>query len=172
MKSRQLLLLILVTAGCVTIPEFGDAPAIYYNGISQSTEVDASGKKIKERVTVMIDFEDGDGDLGASPEEYSDPVFRARYGNRGNYELVTVTRALDGTWSERIADVDSAKWMPLLKPTKTKGPIKGKLDFNAYWPYGNSTQPIEIKYKVRIRDRALNVSNQIETDVITVPGYR
>ena len=110
--------------------------------------------------------------MGTSAEERSDPAFLTQYGKWGNYELVTATKGIDGQWSERILTLDSVKWMPLLKSKEIKGPIKGSLDLNFDRAYGNSTVPVDVKFKVKIRDRSLNVSNQIETDIINVPGYR
>lgn len=162
----------IALASCVDIPDFSDTPQIFYNGIDQSTETDSSGRKIRENVVITVDFEDGDGDLGASSEERSDPAFTAPYGNWGNYELVTARKGANGQWTESILAGDSLKWMPILKPDSKAGPIKGKLDLNTSFLYGNSTVPITLKFKVRIRDRALRVSNQIETDSVVVPGYR
>ena len=162
----------LALASCVDIPDFSDTPQIFYNGVDQSTETDSSGKKIRENVVITVDFEDGDGDLGASSEERSNPEFTARYGSWGNYELVTARKGTNGQWTESILAGDSLKWMPILKPDAKPGPIKGKLDLNTSFLYGNSTVPITLKFKVRIRDRALRVSNQIETDSVVVPGYR
>ncbi|CAG4993112.1 hypothetical protein DYBT9275_01105 [Dyadobacter sp. CECT 9275] len=163
----------VVLASCVDIPDYDNTPKIYYNGVDHYTETDESTGQRKETVIITIDFEDGDGDLGASPAEISNPDFKAPYGSWGNYELVTARKNIDGTWSESILALDQEKWMPILKPDGKPGPIKGKLDLNTGGnPYTNSTVPITFKFKVRIRDRALRVSNQIETDTVILPGYR
>ncbi len=165
-------LFLVVLSGCVEIPKYDDTPVIYYNGVDQYTEIDDNNKKVRENILITINFEDGDGDLGASSAERLDEAFTARYGNWGNYELVTVRKNLDGTWTESILSEDQVKWLPLLKPDGKSGPLKGKLDLAVSYLYANSTVPITLKYKVRIRDRALRVSNQIETDTVSVPGYR
>lgn len=158
---------------CVPTPDFDSVPRIEYASIDQSTETDpVTGKKLRENVVITVTFEDKDGDLGATADERSDENFNSVYGKRGNYELVTLTKNTDGSWDERILSSDSVMWMPILKPDGRTGPIKGKLDYELKRPYGNSSIDIEQKYKVRIRDRALNYSNQVETDIVTVPGYR
>ena len=181
MKFKILSFLIsgIAVASCVDIPDFSSTPKIYYNGISQSTELDSSGRRVRENVVITIDFEDGDGDLGATAEERGDANFVAGYRNlsnwglSGNYELVTMRKLPNGTWTESILPGDSVKWMPILKRDGKPGPIKGKLDLNASFLYGNTTVPTTIKYKVRIVDRALHVSNQSpETDTIVVPVFR
>ena len=169
----------IVLASCVDIPDFSDTPKIYYNGVDQNTETDSSGKKIRENVIITIDFEDGNGDLGASAEERSDNNFTQPYkqlagwGYTGNYELVTMRKETDGSWSESVLAGDSVKWMPMLKPDGKPGPIKGKIDLNTSFLYGNSTVPVTLKFKVRIIDRALHISNRTpETDSVVVPAYR
>ncbi|MCF2487870.1 hypothetical protein [Dyadobacter sp. CY347] len=160
-------------AACVPAPDFDSVPRIEYSAIDQSTETDPlTGKKLRENIVITVTFEDKDGDLGATADERSDETFQSIYGKRGNYELVTFTKNPDGSWDERILSSDSTMWMPILKPDGKAGPIKGKLDYELRRPYGNSSVDIEQKYKVRIRDRALHYSNQVETDIITVPGYR
>ena len=172
MKVKISLFFILAGAalGCVDIPDFDDAPKIYYSGVSQyTTESETTGKKDREYVTITIDFEDGNGDLGATSQELMDSSFLDPYGDWGNYELITLQKTENGTWIEINKDDNRYKWMPNLKPDGKQGPIKGKLDFNANFPYFNSGVMRYVKFKVRIRDRALHVSNQIETDSILVP---
>lgn len=173
------ILLAFASARCVDIPDFSDTPVIYYNGISQYTQVDSvdgapSGET--EIVTITIDFEDGDGDLGATNAEVQDTlVFTKQYKNapgwnlEGNYELVTMIKQKNGSWSESILDGDKFKFFPRLKLDGKAGPIKGKLDLNARFLKSRSTVPTTVKYKVRIIDRALRVSNQITTDTVVVP---
>ena len=74
MKLKILLFLITAVglASCVDIPDFDDTPRIFYNSIDTQTELDENGKKVQENITVTIDFEDGDGDLGASDAEIAD----------------------------------------------------------------------------------------------------
>jgi len=175
MQSKVSLFIILAATalGCVDIPDFDNTPKIYYNGVDQSTEInDSTGKKIRENVVITIDFEDGDGDLGATDAERSDPAFTAPYEPWGNYELVTARKGADGKWTESILAEDQYKWMPILKPDGKAGPLKGTVDLNASFLYGTSTVPVYVRFKVRIRDRALHISNQIQTDSIQVPGYR
>lgn len=171
LKVSLFVVFAVAAAGCVDIPNFDDTPVIYYNGIDHFPEENDAGKKERENVIITIDFEDGNGDLGTSSEERSDSSFTEPYGNWGNYELVTARRGRDGKWTESILTDDQFKWMPILKPDGKPGPIKGKLDLETSFPYGDNTVPIWVRFKVRIRDRALHVSNQIQTDSIQVPGY-
>lgn len=176
LKVSLFILLAVASTGCVDIPDFSDTPKIYYNGISQETRMDTVNTIPQEAevLTVTIDFEDGDGDLGATPQEYNNEDFTAGYektqgwGLAANYELITMIKQKDSTWSETIMPADSFKWFPLLKVDGKAGPIKGKLDMNARFRKLNSAVPTKLKFKVRVIDRAHRISNQIETDEVSV----
>ncbi|MHA4738749.1 hypothetical protein [Dyadobacter sp. MSC1_007] len=182
MKLKLSLFIILAAAAfsCVDIPDFDDTPKIYYNGVDQTTIIDTvSGKEQKtELVTLTINFEDGDGDLGASSDDIQDTEFTKRYTNvpgwnlEANYELVTMIKQKDSTWVETIMPGDSFKFFPLLKLDGKSGPIKGKLDLNARFSYLNSAVMTKVKFKIRIIDRAFRISNQVETDEVTVPIWK
>lgn len=182
MKLKLSLFIILAAAafGCVDIPDFDDTPKIYYNGVDQTTIIDTvSGKEQKtELVTLTINFEDGDGDLGASSDDIQDTEFTQRYVKvpgwnlEANYELITMIKQKDSTWVETIMPGDSFKFFPLLKLDGKSGPIKGKLDLNARFSYLNSAVMTKVKFKIRIIDRAFRISNQVETDEVTVPIWK
>ncbi|MGV3602513.1 MAG: hypothetical protein ACO1N1_14975 [Dyadobacter fermentans] len=177
LKVSLFILLAAVSAGCVDIPDFSDTPKIYYNGISQEVRVDTilGVPQEAEVVTVTIDFEDGDGDLGASSAEVQDSTnFTKKYkevpgwGLEANYELVTMIQQRDSSWTESVLQGDRNKFFPLLKTDGKAGPIKGKLDMNARFRRLDTAVPTKIKFKVRIMDRGFRISNQIETDPVTV----
>ncbi|SEJ13141.1 hypothetical protein SAMN05216327_106241 [Dyadobacter sp. SG02] len=179
LKVSLFILLAVASASCVDIPDFDDTPWIDYNGISQETRIDTvngAPQGETEVVTITVDFTDGDGDLGATNAEVQDTVgFTKQYKKapnwnlEANYELVTMIKRKDGSWSETIMSGDSFKFFPRLKLDGKAGPIKGKLDFNARFLKSRSTVPTTVKFKVRIIDRAFRVSNQEETDTIVVP---
>ncbi len=177
MKLKVSLFLLLgVAAGCVDIPDFSDTPVIYYYGVSQRTEFDTISQGEIEIATVTIDFEDGDGDLGASAAEVQDREnFTKQYMNapgwnlEANYELVTMIKRKNGSWSETIMPGDSFKFFQRLKLDGKSGPIKGTLDMNARFLKSRSTVPTWVKFKVRIMDRAFHFSDQITTDSLLLP---
>ena len=60
----------------------------------------------------------------------------------------------------------------LLKGSKKNNrvsPIEGVLDYSTIFYYGRNKKMNVVKFKIRIRDRALNVSNVIESDTISIP---
>ena len=180
MKFKILFLIVSAAAlaSCVDIPDFSSTPAIYYNGIDQYTESDSSSGKLQETevVVITIDFEDGDGDLGISKDQLQNVEVTKRYLNapnwnlEANYELITMKKQKNGTWTESILTGDQFKFFYDLKPDGKPGPIKGKLDLYVRFLKSASAVPTTLKFKVRIIDRALHISNQItETDEIVVP---
>ncbi|MEO6284662.1 MAG: hypothetical protein ABIN80_12050 [Dyadobacter sp.] len=187
LKVSLFLILAVASAGCVDIPDFDDTPKIYYNGIDQYTETDTVSGKVQktEYVTITVDFEDGDGDLGASAEDLNSKdttnnSFVKRYekvpgwGLPANYELVTMRMNKDSSWSETVLPGDTFKFFPILKPDGKPGPIKGKLDLVVNYRYLTSAVLSKLRFKVRIIDRAFHISNQIEIpviDAVTVPVY-
>lgn len=164
--------LTIAFAGCNPTPDFDSIPKIEYAGISKTEQTDPVSGKKSDRVTVTVSFQDKEGDLGAAVSEYNDPAFISQYDDWGNYELITVIKELNGELTEMVFTEDKPKWFPVMKTDKGTGAIKGKLDLNFDRRRGNSMVMIEQKFKIRIRDRALHYSNQIETDFITLPGYR
>ncbi|MEZ4901101.1 MAG: hypothetical protein R2822_04755 [Spirosomataceae bacterium] len=56
-----------------------------------------------------------------------------------------------------------------MKPDRKKGPIEGKLDYAVYFPYSRNAVLSTVKFQIRVRDRALNISNMVETDTLSVP---
>ena len=155
----------MALASCVDIPDFDDTPKIYYNSVDHYTDTSALGNKV-EKIIISVDFEDGDGDLGASEAERAN--LQKYADGKGNYELITCTFE-NNVWVERFSSLDSNKFFPELKPDGKSGPIKGRLDLNTEAPYSNSAKLVLHKWKVRIRDRSLRFSNQIMTDSILVP---
>ncbi|REA57633.1 hypothetical protein DSL64_23120 [Dyadobacter luteus] len=190
-KLPAFLLSAAALSGCVDIPDFDNAPKIYYNGVSQYTEVDTlnpgTGAEVIQRrevVVVSVRFEDGDGDLGVDPidlqGERGEELRRAYtnvpgWGIPANYEVTVLTQRTDGSWEERVFAEDNANFFPVLKPDGKPGPIKGILDMNIDNNYSNSTVMRKRRYKVRIIDRAFNISEQVvipEGDEVTVPTPR
>ncbi|SEI60526.1 hypothetical protein SAMN04487995_1612 [Dyadobacter koreensis] len=155
----------VLVASCVDLPEFNDTPKIYYNSIDHYPDTNSLGNKV-EKIIISIDFEDGNGDLGASEAERNNSVKYAD--GKGNYELITCTFE-NNMWVERFSSLDHNKFFPELKPDGKSAPIKGKLDLNTEAPFSNSANLVLHKWKIRIRDRSLKFSNQVVTDSILIP---
>ncbi|HEV7380050.1 MAG TPA: hypothetical protein VGN64_09670 [Dyadobacter sp.] len=187
-KLPAFLLSAVAISACVDIPDFSDTPTIYYNSLSQFTQIDtidagtpAAYVTRSEMVVLSIRFEDGDGDLGVSVQDVQNPAVPAAYANvpgwgkPANFEVVTMTKQPNGSWQERVFPADSTQMFPVLKPDGKPGPIKGVLDMYISHPITNSQTMATRRYKVRVIDRAYHISNQVEVpeiDAVTVPILR
>lgn len=163
------LFLILGLASCIDTPNFDDTPSIQYNSIDKYTIFDSFSQVQKDTVIITIDFEDGDGDIGAPMEVRKDTLPPdGKYQEWGDYRLRQFRKDNKGNFVELNFSVDKYKWIPVLKPDGKPGPIKGKLDLGVDYLHANGQKPTTVKFKVQIRDRALRVSNEIETDTVSV----
>ena len=157
--------------GCIKAPEYANEPKpqIEFLSVTNFTVPDpfSGPRALKDSVSLTIGFKDGDGNLGfdRKTEKREDPI----YGTWGNYELRTFKKV--GTRFEEITSpINSKLFFPTLRPSGEKaGPIEGKLDFSQTFFRSNTARIQPIKFMIRIRDRANNVSNVVESDTISVP---
>lgn len=178
--QRQLIQPFLVLAGilltvsaCFNEPDYSKTPEIGFEGIVKYT-LEAGrgvGQGRRDSVVATISFRDGDGDLG---EDTGDTTrIRQLFADQpwANYELRTF-QLENGRFTELILPANFKLFFPRLTKEGQKGAIDGTLDFSQKFFYqtGQSGYKIvPVKFQIRIRDRAFNVSNVIETDTIMVP---
>jgi hypothetical protein len=161
----MVLMLTISTIGCFEPPNYSETPEIQFNNIDKYTTNDAFSGSKRDSVILTIDFKDGNGDLGEDAAGRS----KGEYNAWGNYQLRTFKR-IEGNKFEEVAQAANNKiFFPDLRPDRKKGPLEGKLDYSLYFPYSRSAKLTVVKFRIRIRDRALNLSNEIETDTISVP---
>ncbi|WP_428667158.1 hypothetical protein [Runella sp.] len=127
--------------------------------------IEPFSKSKQDSVVITIDFKDGDGDLGESTDNRGN----ANYNIWGNYELRTFKKVSGNKFEEVILAANAKLFFPVLKPDRKKGPIEGKLDYAVYFPYSKNAKLTTVKFQIRVRDRALNVSNAVESDTLSVP---
>lgn len=164
----------LLMMGCFNEPNYSNTPAIDFRSIFPYEVAAGSGvgQSRRDSIVITVGFKDGDGDLGISlPVSRTDSALYASNGGWGNYRIRTF-RLVRGQYQEVIIPVNTTLYFPDLAQNKPKGPIEGTLDFSTIFQYGTSYQLYPVKFQIQIRDRALNVSNTIETDTISVPFPR
>lgn len=179
--QRQQIHLYLITFGialalssCFNEPNYSNTPEIEFKGIDQYKALPAGtgvGKSKRDSVVIIIGFKDGDGNLGDDSPSQADILRYKADGNWGNYQIKTF-RYINKKYVEFGSDsnnVLTTLFFPDLTKGKPKGAIEGTLDFNQIFPYGTNIVFYPTKFQIRIRDRALNASNVIETDTIRLP---
>ena len=172
--SFLLLAGILVTvSACITEPNYSKTPAISFKSLVKYTLAAGTGvgQTRRDSVVTTISFQDGDGDMG---EDVNDTTrIKQLFTNEtwGNYELKTFQFS-NGKFTELILPANGKLYYPRLTKDGQKGSIEGTLDFSQKFFYQTGTsgyKMVPVKFQIRVRDRAFNVSNTIETDTIQVP---
>lgn len=161
----------LTLTSCFSEPDYSDTPAIEFREIlPYPLEAGKGvGKGKRDSVVIKIAFKDGDGNLGNdTPVPKADSARYASNGGWGNYEIRTF-RFINKQYVELDQPINKTLFFPDLTKNKPKGAIEGTLDFYQIFQYGNSYQLYPTKFRIRIRDRALQESNVIETDTVMVP---
>jgi len=172
MRKAGILLLtgiMFVMGGCVDIPKYDNAPRIEFVGIDKFDSEDRLGNPIK-LVRITLSFEDGDGDLGEDIQNEDRKKLLEENGGWYNYNVQTF-RYVNEKWEFHDIPVLRYLAFPVLKPDGTKGPIRGKLDYDLEFSMGPGYKETPVKFQIKIRDRELRESNIIETDSIVVPIY-
>ncbi|MEY5047511.1 MAG: hypothetical protein RLZZ175_870 [Bacteroidota bacterium] len=158
---------------CVGTPEYPITPQVTLNNVIKKRVIDG------DSIIIAVDFKDGDGDLGLADDETSglysfynpDNTTNKFYFNywlnfyvkRNNiWQLIPFTSSLN--FNGRF---------PKLYKEGRKGPLKGTLFYGFHIPdiavvSGMINKNDTIKFNVQIVDRALNVSNIIETNEVVL----
>lgn len=179
--SEVLLLLLFFFVffqSCYEKPSFSFVPEISPGSLSKVTNTDGLSGTSEDIITVGINFKDGDGDLGLDPNDPPVDEFDPE-GNRNEF------------YNNYFVDIliqEGEDFVPIIFPDENVifdgrfrrllgedrvNPIEGELRrqitfFNSSNPNVGIPPNSLIKFRIKIRDRALNMSNEIETDTIRV----
>lgn len=167
MQSRFFLFFFLMASAaalfssCRKTEEYPVAPIITYNSfykVYNGTNIDDSG-------VLLIDFTDGDGDVGLGEGDINAPfdsTSKFYYNFFIDYyekqKGVYVKPTLYETYNARV---------PVLNTSVGKQALKGTISIQL--PINNYTSPYDtIRFECQICDRALHLSNKITTPDIIV----
>ncbi|GAB3813014.1 hypothetical protein [Pontibacter rugosus] len=169
--STILLVLAIIVGGCRKEPNYSDVPEITFDRVEQFTYL--VDKTYQDTLYIVVDFQDGDGNLGLSrgvngkqegpdfegPFERGSPYYDNFFANlqikRGN-NYISSPLTISGRFP-RLSNDD--------KPETLEGEIKfmiGSFSTLVY-PAGDT-----IRFEVYLYDRALNKSNTVYTDDIVL----
>ena len=143
MKSILYILIPVILFSCKKDEEekYPDTPAIEFVGMTPT-----STTEFQDQVRITISYQDGNGDIGtADPDYYSLFVKDARLGAYDNYHI-----------------------QPLSPPDQTLQ-IEGELDVVLTGLFVLDTVGSETtSFSIKIRDRAGNFSNEVQTGSLTI----
>jgi hypothetical protein len=157
-RIYSLLLAIVVISSCKKPDEFPDEPVITFKSIY--TELNPQGYDSK--LFVILNFTDGDGDIGYNQIGYNDVIFDDPSSPYYNNFQVKTFQLINGGFVEDTTNL-SARMMyitPEVKNKSLKGEIQRELPVP---PNVNDT----FRFEIFIYDRALHASNVVVTpDII------
>ena len=168
---------------CVSAPNYPVVPEIDFKEV-RVTHVPAGTQDAVDTLKFVLNFRDGDGDLGLSPEDLKSPPFNTTTGghnNRGygyNYFIQPfIKNATTGQFvlftTPRpfgfVGQYDS--FFPRLDGGNTKpAPLKGILNYKFPISLDGSIYKAGqvFRFEISILDRALHESNKITTSEVTL----
>jgi hypothetical protein len=174
----------VAVGSCISPPEFPDTPSIEFKSLTVARQPTNPGDIPADSVIITLGFEDGDGDLGLTQEEYNNPPYQRLNAdgtlnpNHWNYiiklfvknstgQFVPYTRTPNGL---EIQPESYYGQFPHLEPNADKkAPLQGDLRFGQRLSLGSPFFPgQEVRYEITIKDRALNSSNTVTTSSFVV----
>ena len=167
---------------CVSAPDYPIVPEIEFKEV-RVAHVPAGNQNAVDTLTFVLDFRDGDGDLGLSPEDLKVPPYNVTTGghnNRGygyNYFIQPFVKNSSGQFVRfinpppfgKVGEYDS--YFPRLDGDNAKpAPLKGTLNYK--FPIsidGSVFKPGQVlRFEISILDRSLHESNKITTSEVTL----
>ncbi|WP_133163439.1 hypothetical protein [Siphonobacter curvatus] len=160
---------VLALASCTAEPDFSNVPMLLDGSTTLTKYANIRDRlgNAQDSLVIGVKFQDGDGDLGLSPGTY--PQDSIQFNNGFNYEVRTFRR-IRGQFQDVSASfgVSNSGNFPRLRTDNKVGPIEGTLQRAIMVPYGAVTRNDTLKFMIRIRDRGMNVSNEVETPSVVV----
>jgi hypothetical protein len=199
--AKAVALLALASAGlssCLSPPDFPETPVIEFKELRKIHVAGTPGPPRKTSVDTLVfvlNFQDGDGDLGLGgvnglPSDADAPYLEfdangRRLRNGSNYHIQPFYKnpnnglfepyfsSPPGGQPGRPGEFDG-RYPRLTKPDEKPAPIKGELVYK--FPAqldgsvfdGNFYAGLQLYFEISIKDRALNESNKITTPVVTL----
>lgn len=173
--SFVLISLLFILNACYDKPQFPLSPQIGFNDINTRVVQNQNTLSMTDEVTITIDFQDGDGDLGLNEADTLPPFQRLNEDgtpnefNR-NYRI-NVFEERNGEfvpYTYPDPDFVFGGRFPRLNEENKETPLEGTLSYEIIFQHNLIEANTLLKFEVQILDRALNLSNIIETDTIRV----
>ena len=167
-NSCLLIFLVCGALFCEKPPQYDVVPHIEYLRTERNRTT--AGDAIVDEIIPVIRFEDGDGDLGLTEENIKTPPYSEgdnyiNYFIDFNIKKYNVFEPLDLPFSY------NSHFFPLAPDGRT-GPLEGELKFRIPMDERTINRLIKrgdiIKFRIKIRDRAFNISNTVDSDEIVM----
>lgn len=154
-----ILVLMLFITACIKPPEYSNVPELTYRGINKSEVYQGSNTSPNDTLIVEFDFTDGDGDLGTN-DSIDIYLTDSRIGSPSFFRIPDITNegsanGISGTITIKIEN-KPANICCIFTNGEPPCSSNGDLGSDSYF------------YTIKIRDRANNWSNEIQTEIITI----
>jgi hypothetical protein len=169
--------LLFLLSGCLAEPDYPIIPQIRFENVQN---IASKSFQNTDSISITIYFEDGDGDLGLSPADSLPPY--TLFNPDGspnpfyyNYFVEVEKQQPDGSFQNLMFGDQTftlnGRFPPLNslgKPTALEGILRFSFQL---FPNPITSRGDVLRFRVKIADRALHVSNEVVTDTITVGWY-
>lgn len=158
LRSVLYIAILFITCSCHEWETYSEIPHIEF--VEYQLLIDADS--VPQKGVIVFSFTDGDGDIGLEETETEPPY---------DYNLfIDYLELHDGVWKHYVNEMgDTVNFnsrIPVITPAgddkNISGTIYDTVSLNKYSPVDT------FKYIIYIKDRALNVSNSIETPPILI----
>lgn len=170
-------LLCAAASSCISPPDYSDTPRIKFKKL----DIVRLSSALVDSDTITISFEDGDGDLGLNPADnmapYNDLSVNGKQTNPNyyNYYIQPQIKTANNQFEDFIIPGSNGeigqyngRFPRLTDPSSKEGPLKGTLRYNIGLPLDVYQPGMEFRFRVSIRDRALNLSNEVFTESFVI----
>jgi hypothetical protein len=150
-----MLLIGILAVGCLKRKEYSTTPQITYNSFQLFQNV-AGNDSV---AFLQVSYTDGDGNIGLSQGDTLAPYTGQFYYNC----FVEYYELQNGVWVKPVLNPPFYYRIPPLNDNEHA--IEGTIDIRLNAPFVSPSAFDTIKYSITIADRALNLSNTVETPV-------
>lgn len=168
MTAKIIVYIAIVTlfASCLSKPEFSKTPAITFKNITIAEPPNTNGgKSYGDDITVAIDFQDGDGDLGTndtSIKSFQLGTLRKQFG-----AFVPVNFPSNFTFGGNFPPLSNVPNSPI------KGELRNTVPFayELFTSFPRIRRGDTVKFTIQVVDRAGNKSNTVESSEVILGKY-
>lgn len=169
--NKYFILLVIVGtslfSACKKTKSVSSIPEISYNSFT---------KYGKDSALISINFKDGDGDIGLNQPDTASP-FNSKSPYYNNLFMVYYYKGSDGNFHRYFEvlindSIDFRYRVPNITPKGKNKSLEGEIKVvlkPVYYAIAASPAHTLIRYQIYIYDRALNKSNVIVSDDISIP---
>ena len=160
-----LIIIILCITSCRKPEEFPIEPVITYKDIYTIRDTSEFDEKIK----VIINFTDGDGDVGYRVNGQNDSIFDDPNSQYYNNYIAKLFQFKSGNWVEYPTILPLGGRLPYLTPVGKNKALKGEITCDIDVPPQSANDTF--RFDIFIYDRSLHQSNTVTTSAIILKTH-